>query len=302
MPDAERGTVTAAFGRKTDGESFGSLNASPHADALMTPRLIVTDLDGTLLGADHDLHPTTIDTLRALAGQGHHLAFASGRHFQDMQRFRERLGIPVHVISTNGAYLHDTEGRLITARHLEASLARQLIALPRPAEVRLNLYHEHEWLIDAEAPGLLALHAHTGFGYRVAAPEELHGEGVGKVLYIGEPDAVRRLEATIRARHGERLHLTWSLATSLEIMAEGVNKGTALAALLERLGLGPEACLAFGDNLNDTEMLALAGEAHVMANAHPELADRVPGARRIGHHDERAVAATLRERFGVSTT
>ncbi|CAM3449026.1 Cof-type HAD-IIB family hydrolase [Halomonas lysinitropha] len=266
----------------------------------MTPRLIVTDLDGTLLGANHDLHPTTVDTLRALAGQGHHLAFASGRHFRDMQRFRERLGVPVHVISTNGAYLHDTEHRLVTARHLEASVARELIALPRHPEVRLNLFHEEEWLIDAEAPGLLALHAHTGFGYRVADPGELDGEGVGKVLFIGDPEEVRQLEETIRARHGERLHLTWSMATSLEIMAEGVNKGTALTALLERLGLGPEQCLAFGDNLNDTEMLALAGEAHVMANAHPELAGRLPDAQHIGHHDDQAVAARLRERFGVS--
>jgi len=266
----------------------------------MTPRLIVSDLDGTLLGANHDLHPTTVDTLRAVAGQGHHLAFASGRHFRDMQRFRDRLGIPVHVISTNGAYLHDTENRLVTARHLDASLARALIALPRHPDVRLNLFHEEEWLIDAEAPGLLALHAHTGFGYRVADPGELDGEGVGKVLFIGDPEEVRPLEETIRARHGERLHLTWSMATSLEIMSEDVNKGTALTALLERLGLGPEACLAFGDNLNDTEMLALAGEAHVMANAHPELAGRLPDAQRIGHHDDQAVAARLRERFGVT--
>lgn len=267
----------------------------------MTPRLIVCDLDGTLLGADHDLHPATIDTLRVLAGQGHHLAFASGRHFRDMQRFRERLGVPVHVISTNGAYLHDPEDRLVSARPLAEPLARALIELPRHPEVRLNLFHEHEWLIDAEAPGLLALHAHTGFGYRVAAPGELDGVGVGKVLYIGDPAAVRELEATIRAAHGQRLHLTWSMDTSLEIMAEGVNKGTALAALLARLGLGPERCLAFGDNLNDTEMLALAGEAHVMANAHPELAGRVRRAQRIGHHDAQAVATYLRARFGMPT-
>lgn len=130
-------------------------------------------------------------------------------------------------------------------------------------------------------------------------PGELDGEGVGKVLYIGDPFEVRRLAATIRAHHGERLHLTWSMATSLEIMARGVNKGTALAVLLQRLGLGPEACLAFGDNLNDIEMLALAGEAHVMANAHPELAGRLPAAERIGHHDLQGVAERLRARFDL---
>lgn len=265
----------------------------------MTPRLIVSDLDGTLLGADHDLHAHTIETLRTLAGRGHHLAFASGRHFRDMLAFRERLGVPIHVISTNGAYLHGPDDRMLAARHLEAELARELIALERHHSVRLNLYRDEEWLIDAPDPRLLALHAHTGFGYRVAGLGELDGEGVGKVLYIGEPRRLAGLEAAVRERHGERLHVTYSTANSLEIMAGGVNKGTALASLLEALGLAPEACLAFGDNLNDTEMLRLAGEAHVMANAHPDLSALVPRARAIGHHDEAAVAKWLRERFGL---
>ncbi|SDI70408.1 Cof-type HAD-IIB family hydrolase [Billgrantia gudaonensis] len=265
----------------------------------MTPHLIVSDLDGTLLDAGHDLTPGTIATLRALAAQGHHLAFASGRHFRDMLAFRDRLGVPVHLISTNGAYLHAPDDRLLAARHLDPAIARQLIALERHATVRLNLYRDDDWLIDAEAPELLALHAHTGFGYRVAAPHELDGEGVGKVLYIGESSRVAELEARIRERHGSALHVTYSMANSLEVMAGGANKGTALTSLLARLGIDRERCLAFGDNLNDTEMLHLAGEAHVMANAHPDLTVRVPGATRIGHHAEQAVAARLRERFGV---
>ncbi|MDX5434228.1 MAG: Cof-type HAD-IIB family hydrolase [Halomonas sp.] len=265
----------------------------------MTPHLIVSDLDGTLLDANHDLHPETIDTLRQLAERGHHLAFASGRHFRDMLAFRERLDVPIHVISTNGAYLHGPDGELLASRHLEAELARELIALERHDSVRLNLYLEHEWLIDAPEPRLLAYHAHTGFGYRVVEPSSLDGEGVGKVLYIGEPERLAGLEAEVRASHGERLHVTYSTVNSLEIMAGGVNKGTALEALLVALGIDSERCLAFGDNLNDTEMLSLAGEAHVMANAHPELAQRVPVARRIGHHAETAVARHLQERFSL---
>lgn len=265
----------------------------------MLPHLIVSDLDGTLLGADHDLHPETVETLRALAGRGHHLAFASGRHYCDLLAFRDRIGVPVHLISTNGAYLHAPDDRVLAARHLEAELARELIAIERHPEVRLNLYHDDEWVIDAPAPELLALHAHTGFGYRVVEPISLDGQGVGKVLYIGEPTRLAGLEAMIRQRHGERLHVTYSMANSLEVMAEGVNKGVALAALLERLNVAPEACLAFGDNLNDVEMLALAGHAHVMANAHAGLADKVPGAVRIGHHDEAAVARRLQTYFSL---
>lgn len=265
----------------------------------MTAHLIVSDLDGTLLGADHSLADVTVETLRSLAARGHHIALASGRHYRDMLAFRDRLGIAAHLVSTNGAYTHEPDGTLVAARHLPAALARRLIALPRPAGVRLNLYHDHEWVIDAEAPELLALHAHTGFGYRVVPPASLDGERVGKVLYIGDPEALGGLEAEVRRQAGETLHITYSTDNSLELMAAGVNKGTALVALLERLGVPAERCLAFGDNLNDTEMLALAGEAHITANGHPALDRAVPGARRIGHHDQAAVARHLVERFAL---
>ncbi|GED21700.1 HAD family hydrolase [Halomonas halmophila] len=265
----------------------------------MSPHLIVTDLDGTLLGADHALAGVTIDTFRTLAARGHRIVLASGRHYRDILAFRDQLGIEAHIISTNGAYTHAPDDALLDARPLPAALTRELIRLPRPDRVRLNLYHGDEWLIDAAAPELLALHAHTGFGYRVADLHALDGEGVGKVLYIGEPEALGVLEGEIRQLAGESLHITYSLENSLEIMATGVNKGTALNALLAQLDIPVERCLAFGDNLNDIEMLELAGEAHALANAHPALMDAVPDAMRIGSHDQAAVARHLMERFAL---
>ena len=265
----------------------------------MTPRLIVSDLDGTLLGSDHRLHDSTVEVLRELVRQGHHLALASGRHYHDMRVFRDELGVPVHLISTNGAYTHDPDDGLVSASHLNPDHAHTLINLPRPPQVRLSLYREAGWHVDAEAPHLLSLHASTGFRYEVVPPEQMDANGVGKVLYLGDPDALAELEAQAQAAHGDGLHITYSTVDSLEIMAGGGNKGVALVALLESLGLTAADCLAFGDNLNDTEMLTLAGEAQVMANAHPALFDRVPEARRIGHHGEAAVALFLKQRFGL---
>lgn len=265
----------------------------------MTSRLIVSDLDGTLLGSDHRLHDSTIEVLRTLVMQGHHVALASGRHYNDMRVFSDQLDIPIHLISTNGAYTHGPDGSLLSATHLEPAHAETLIQLPRPPQVRLNLYREGGWHIDAEAPHLLSLHASTGFTYEVVSPEEMDANGVGKILYLGDPAALAQLECQAQEAHGHGLHITYSTIDSLEIMAGGVNKGVALSSLLERLGLTPADCLAFGDNLNDTEMLDLAGEAQVMANAHPELFDRIKSAERIGHHGEAAVAEWLKQRFGL---
>ena len=265
----------------------------------MTARLIVSDLDGTLLSSDHRLHASTVKVFRLLAEQGHHIALASGRHYHDMRVFRDQLGIPAHLISTNGAYTHDPDGKLLSAMHLEPSHAQTLIDLPRPPEVRLSLYRENGWHVDVEAPHLLSIHASTGFTYEVVPPEKMEASGVGKVLYLGDPQALAQLEDQARTTHGHGLHITYSTANALEIMAGGVNKGVALTALLDSLQLTAAECLAFGDNLNDTEMLTLAGEAQVMANAHPELLARINGAERIGHHGDAAVAQWLTQRFAL---
>lgn len=61
----------------------------------------------------------------------------------------------------------------------------------------------------------------------------------------------------------------------IDVCTEGADKGKALCALLERLGAAREECVAFGDHMNDLEMLEASGQAYVTANAFPELKERI---------------------------
>ncbi|GHB27817.1 Cof-type HAD-IIB family hydrolase [Salinicola rhizosphaerae] len=266
----------------------------------MDPHLIASDLDSTLLDAEHRVDGLTRETLRTLAARGHRIALASGRHYQDIAAIRRQLEIPAWIISSNGAYVHDPEDTVVSETLVPPERVRELVDLPRPAAVRLNLYTRDRWLIDAEAPELLPLHAMTGFTYQVDDMQTVEQESIGKVLYIGEPALLAPLEAIIRKRHGDALHVTYSAANSLEIMQRGVNKATALSRALKALDLSTERALAFGDNFNDIEMLTLVGNAYVVANAHPDVVDQLPRATRIGAHHESAVAHTLRAFFDLT--
>lgn len=265
----------------------------------MRQHLIASDLDNTLLDAEHRIDALTHDTLRALSDRGHVIALASGRHYRDIAAIRDQLGIPAWIISSNGAHVHDPDDRVVSETLVPAALVKALVALPRPDSVRLNLYTHDHWLIDAEAPELLPLHAMTGFTYQVDEMRDIEREHVGKVLYIGDPALLAPLERTLREHYGDDLHVTYSAADSLEVMQRGVNKATALSRALKALDLPTESALAFGDNFNDIEMLTLVGNAYVVSNAHPEVIDQLPFANRIGAHHESAVARTLREFFSL---
>ena len=260
------------------------------------PSVIVTDLDGTLLDGSHRLGGFTRDVLRGLAERGAHIVLASGRPWADVDAIRQRLGIDCHLITANGARVYHSTGDTLFSRDLPADLAGELLSLAQPG-LHMNLYRDRDWLVTEPNPELLAYHHDSGFSYRMVRPAELPSAGVAKLFWIGEQQVLREFEVRIRDLVGTRGELTYSLPTSLEVMAAGVSKGAALQALLDQLGIAQRDVLAFGDGLNDREMLAMAGQGVITANAHPRLQRDLPWLEMIGSHENEAVAHYLSERF-----
>lgn len=265
-------------------------------------KVIATDLDGTLLNSDHQLDAYTVETVRALAARGVQFVLATGRHAVDVAGIRDVLGIAPYLISSNGARVHAPDGALLHARDLPAGTVRALVRPELVGEhgrVIVNLFTEREWLIDRDAPHLLDMHQDSGFAYQQIDLLAYAGEGVAKVLYIGDPADLRVIAERLAQTFGDALYVTYSLPDCLEVMAAGVSKGQALGLVLERIGVPAAACVAFGDNLNDIDMLETAGRPYMMANAHPLLAERLPHVPRIGRNDEAAVARQLSALFGL---
>ncbi|MBK1731448.1 Cof-type HAD-IIB family hydrolase [Thiococcus pfennigii] len=257
-------------------------------------KLVVCDLDGTLLDAEHRLGGYTRQVLDALLARGIHLAFATGRHFVDVHRLSELLSHRPYLISSNGAAVHDRSARPLHCRPLPPESLSDLLHGPRFDGVHINVYRQHDWLVEEARPALLRFHRDSGFAYRVVDFRALDATPVLKVFYH-HPDPARlaALEPEILARHGARVTTTFSLPMILEVMARGVSKGEALGRVRKALGLRPEEVIAFGDAPNDLEMLRGAGKGVLMANAAPELRAALPDLEVIGSHADEAVAHYL---------
>ncbi|WXK35717.1 Cof-type HAD-IIB family hydrolase [Mycetohabitans rhizoxinica] len=263
-------------------------------------QVIATDLDGTLLDSDHQVDPFTVATLQELQAHGLHFVIATGRHFRDVAGIRDRLGIRPYLVTSNGARVHDARDNRLHAHDLPPDIVKQLVA-PHIAgthgRVIVNLFVDDAWLIDREAPQLLAFHQDSGFRYEVANLATHDGQGVAKVLYIGDAADLGVVERNLAWHFGDALYVTYSLPDCLEVMAASVSKGRALAFVLEQLGLPAERCIAFGDNMNDIDMLESVGHPFMMGNANPGLIARLPYVPRIGNNFEAGVAHHLRALF-----
>lgn len=259
--------------------------------------LIASDLDGTLLDHQHAVDTYTIETLQQLHAQGVHLVIATGRHYLDVVGIRSTTGVRAHLITSNGARIHDPDNQLIYSRNINPERVRELSSPRFTEDCQLHFYTDTSWLANQSADHLLAMHHASGFHYKISDLTRHNGEGVAKVLYTGPNAHLLAVEASLHAQFGASLTITFSAHDCLEVMAPGVTKGSALTFVLARMGLSAEHCLAFGDGQNDIEMLETVGHPCIMANAQARLLEQLPTAQRIGSNRESGVARHLRTVF-----
>jgi Cof subfamily protein (haloacid dehalogenase superfamily) len=260
-------------------------------------RLVVCDLDGTLLNPQHRLGDYTRDVLQRLRGSGLELMLASGRHAGDLRGLAAELGGRGGLISSNGAAVHDAEGELLHHRALDSACLDFLLHDPAFDGVHTNLYRLEDWLVERPEPYLLQYHQESGFAYRVVDFADIEPKPVLKVFYYGDHDRLQELDTLVHARCPGRLATTFSLPVTLEVMAAGVSKGAALGLVLDRLELTAADVIAFGDGMNDLELLRTVGKGLVMGNADPCLKATLGHLEVIGTNADEAVARYLDQLF-----
>ncbi|MBP6790116.1 MAG: HAD-IIB family hydrolase, partial [Aeromonas sp.] len=118
-------------------------------------KVVVSDLDGTLLNGQHQISSRTRDTLHRLVDQGVKFVVATGRHHVDVRSIRDALGLDIYLITSNGAVVHDKQDQLVYNQALPSTVAAELIAMERDPSIHINVYYGDEWLVEEELPWLL---------------------------------------------------------------------------------------------------------------------------------------------------
>lgn len=261
------------------------------------PRLVATDLDGTLLHSDGTVTDRTRRVLEELDARGVPVVFTTGRPIRWMESLWDDVGGHGLAICSNGGIVYDVSRREVrdfraVPREVGISVAEQVrAAVPG---TRFAIEHTSGWASEVDFPSHPDDRAERFRGDYA----DIFRNDVVKILAVhGELDPEefwRQVEAVV----GDQVVTTWSSSFALvEISAAGVTKATRLAALAEEMGVVAADVLAFGDMPNDLAMLGWAGTSYAMANAHPsvlDLADHVAPA-----NDEDGVASVLAELFDL---
>jgi Cof subfamily protein (haloacid dehalogenase superfamily) len=263
-------------------------------------RTVISDLDGTLLNSEHRISDFTRSTLQTLVDKGVRFIVATGRHMTDVQGIRASLGFDCDLITSNGALASDASGKERFDHTLSPEVAEWLIAATHEdRRFDTNVYTRESWYVNRIKPELRAFHAESGFACTVTDLQRIAPNRINKIFFVGAHEILADLEVRLKNQCGADASITFSLPTCLEVMAANVNKGNAAREILASYGASLDQAIAFGDGMNDYEMLTMASQGFVMANASLRLKQALPGHARAGHCDEDGVAHKLAALFGL---
>ena len=263
--------------------------------ASTAPRLVASDLDGTLLRSDGTVSDRTVSALAAAEAAGLQVVFVTGRPTRWMAEIARRTRHTGLAICANGAVVYDLHTEQVvqdfridgaTALQLVEALRAQVPGVAFAVEKGLDGFGREAAYVPRWDNGEVL----------VAPVEELVEPGVVKLLARVEGTASDELLARAREVLGGLAECTHSSGDGLvEISAAGVSKASGLAVLAQQWGVDAADVIAFGDMPNDLPMLRWAGRSVGMGNAHPDVltaADEVTTT-----NDEDGVAQVLERWF-----
>jgi Cof subfamily protein (haloacid dehalogenase superfamily) len=241
-------------------------------DRHVAPKLVATDLDGTLLRTDESASRRTLAAIDATLAAGIPFVICTARPARWIRPLAPLVGGRGTAICANGGVIWD----IATERVLEQ--------FPIPSDVALEVVQRLRTVLPQAA---WAVERPTAFAHEPAyrsrwpVPDDTVVDAIEVLLAAAPVKLMLRtpavsadaLLALARETVGGLVEVTHSSTadTLLEMSAAGVSKGSSLAALCDSLGIVADEVLAFGDMPNDLPMLRWAGRSVAVANAHPDV-------------------------------
>ena len=235
----------------------------------MRIRLVVSDVDGTLVDKEKRLTDATIAAVGRLRDAGVGFTIISARPRSGLMPLLERLDLDAPVGAFNGGIVFRRSGEVIEHHRIDPAVARGIWAEVGDAEVDRWVFADDRWYASTDR-GPHVPHE------RIASDQAPVVTGdfddlltrADKITFVSDDEPLlRTLHDRVRARFGDRATVVQSQTYYLDVTAPEANKGVGITELAAAFDVPLAETAAIGDQANDLAMLEKAGLAIAMGNA-----------------------------------
>lgn len=242
----------------------------------MSYKMIILDLDDTLLGNNHKISQRNKEALMNVQEQGGKVVLASGRPTYGMVPFAKELSLAEYgsfILSFNGGKIINCQtNEEFFSQTLSVEAVRRLNEISQREGVQIHTYVGDEIVTAEDNPYTSIESDLTGLPIKLV-DSFMDGvtEPVVKVLMVGEPEHLQTVEKKLQAELGDEFSVMRSKPFFLEFTDKGITKGTSIEKLIQEVGVKREEIIAVGDSYNDQEMIEFAGLGVAMGNAPEDI-------------------------------
>ena len=241
-----------------------------------TIKLIVFDVDGTLLTDDQNISDRTIEILKTLQHRGMSISLATGKIYPSVEELMKLLQITDPVVLSNGAVIQKPGGEVIDETSLPEGVIQIILDGYRAYEADLALFTPNQIFVEEET--FNTDHIKCIFKEKIDVigdwrnVEDTFPE-VCKAIMINRysQEMIDKLILYLEKNLDGKVTFSTGAPNSIEVMPFGVSKQTGLIHLVEHLQISMDEVMVFGDHINDFGMLEIAGVAVAVGNAIDEV-------------------------------
>jgi Cof subfamily protein (haloacid dehalogenase superfamily) len=231
-------------------------------------KILFLDIDGTILTPDDTIENSTRAAIKEMKKQNIEVVLATGRPLHEISNLAEELQI-TSFIGYNGA-LGIYEGETIFAEPMKSEDVRYILDIADVNDHEVVCYtNSKNYFTTLEPDAVQAFQKQFHLRQNDIFTEDAIEDVLGMtIITAGNKDYSLY-------QFNDGIHLSQvnveGMQHCFDVIRDQVNKGIGVEFLLKKLGIKREESIAFGDGMNDKEMLAFAGEGFAMGNAHPDL-------------------------------
>lgn len=259
-------------------------------------RLLLADVDGTLVRTDKSLTDRTVAAVHRLHGAGVLFAVTSGRPPRGMAMLVEPLKLQTPIAAFNGGLIVDSAMTVVEQRTIPDELVAPIVEQLDSSGLDVWIYRGADWLVrDLQAPHIEREAFTVQFEPTLVESFAGVGNGVAKIVGVSDDhDLVASVEAAARDEFGDHVSAARSQPYYLDVTHPQANKGEVVRFLTAKYGLASEEIATIGDMPNDVLMFAHSGLSIAMGQSSREVHR---AARRVTTSNDEDGFANAVERF-----
>lgn len=241
-------------------------------------KLILLDLDGTLLSNEGAIGDKSRKYAKLLSDKGVVVTFASGRMYSALEQYAKELDLNCYIICSDGAIIkHYPSGNVLQKIALKPQKVTKGIDLANKHVVKMVMCTESEVLYTEHNEATMQLIDRFGAQFRLVDDYRTVNEDIIELVYVGENrQSLHEIKKHFSFPYSFGIKLTYSKSQShyqyyLEVKRKNISKARALTELMKKLKISIRDTVVVGDWYNDVELFKTKAIKVSLANAVPEI-------------------------------